>query len=60
MRPLGVNTRITDEEIEEVKLVYAECKSYAETGRALNISAGTVSQIIRGLGRFHPLARKGE
>lgn len=56
MRPLGVNTRIADVEIEEVKLVYDECKSYAETGRALNISAGTVSRIIRKLGRFHPLA----
>lgn len=30
-----------------LKEVYKECKSYAETGRALNISAGVVSQIVR-------------
>lgn len=58
MRPLGTNVRISDYEIAEAKEVYKETRSYAETGRALNISAGTVSQIVRGLGRFHRRAEK--
>lgn len=53
MRPAGVNTRLSDYEIAEVKEVYADLHSYAATGRALNISPGVVSQIIRGLGRFY-------
>lgn len=52
MRPAGVNTRLSDYEIAEVKEVYAELHSYAETGRALNISPGVVSQIVRGIGKF--------
>ncbi len=58
MRPLGTNVRISDYEIEEVKEVYKDTGSYVETGRSLNISAGTVSQICRGLGRFHRRAEK--
>lgn len=53
MRPAGTNRRITDQEIDEVKEVYKECMSYAETGRALNISAGVVSQIVRGIGVYN-------
>lgn len=52
MRPAGTNVKITDYEISEVKEVYRELGSYAETGRALNISAGVVSHIVRGIGRF--------
>lgn len=52
MRPAGVNRKLSEYEIVEVKEVYRDVKSYAETGRALNISAGVVSQIIRGKGRF--------
>lgn len=60
MRPAGVNVKLTEYEIAEVKEVYADLHSYAATGRALNISAGVVSQIIRGLGRFYEYKdRKG-
>lgn len=52
MRPAGVNRKLSEYEIAEVKEVYRDVKSYAETGRALNISAGVVSQIIRGKGLF--------
>lgn len=52
MRPEGVNVKITDEEIYEVKETYKELHSYAAVGRKLHISAGVVSQIVRGLGRY--------
>lgn len=52
MRPAGVNIKLSEYEIAEVKDVYAELHSYAETGRALNISPGVVSQIVRGIGKF--------
>lgn len=58
MRAAGTNVRLSDLEIVEVKEVYKECESYAETGRSLNISAGVVSQIVRGLGRFHRRAEQ--
>ena len=52
MRPAGTNVPLTESEIAEVKEVYADLHSYAETGKALNISAGTVSRIIRGIGKY--------
>lgn len=52
MRAAGTNVKLTEYEIAEAKEVYQDIKSYAETGRALNISAGVVSQIIRGKGRY--------
>lgn len=47
MRASGTNVKLSEYEMAKVKEVYKECKSYAETGRALNISAGVVSQIVR-------------
>ena len=52
MRVAGSGARLSDYEIEEVREVYKELKSYAETSRALNISAGTVSRIVRRIGRY--------
>ncbi len=52
MRLGRTNSRLSESEIAEVREVYAECESYAEASQTLNISAGTISQIIRGLGRF--------
>ncbi len=49
MRAAKVNVKLSEYEIEEVKEVYADLGSYAEVSRATNISAGTVSRIIRGL-----------
>ena len=51
MRAAGTNVKLSEYEIAEVKEVYEDLRSYAETGRALNISAGTVSRIIRGIYR---------
>lgn len=59
MRPAGVNTKLSEYEIAEVKEVYKDLRSYAATGRALNISAGVVSQIIREQGRFFDYREKG-
>lgn len=53
MRAAGTNVKLSEYEIEEVKEVYKDLKSYAETGRALNISAGVVSQIVRGIGQYY-------
>lgn len=52
MRFAGTNVKITEEEISEVKDLYKLTGSYAETGRQLNMTGMTVSQIVRGLGRF--------
>lgn len=52
MRAAGTNVKLTEYEIAEVKEVYRDVKSYAETGRTLNISAGVVSQIVRGKGIY--------
>lgn len=57
MRPAGVNTKLSEYEIAEVREVYKDLRSYAETGRALNVSAGVVSQIVRGIGSY---SRGGE
>lgn len=50
MRAYGSSQRLSDEEIDEIREVYKDIGSYAETGRALGVSAGTVSRIIRRVG----------
>lgn len=52
MRAAGTNVKLSEYEIAEVKEVYKDLKSYAETARALNISAGVVSQIVRNIGVY--------
>ena len=59
MRPAGVNTKLSEYEIAEVKEVYKDLRSYAATGRALNISAGVVSQIVRGIGIYYRGEKNG-
>ena len=46
-------------EIAEAKEVYQDVKSYAEVGRALNIHPGTVSRIIRGIGKYDKEDKNG-
>ena len=53
MRAAGTNVKLTEYEIAEVKEVYQDLGSYAATGRALNISAGVVSQIVRNKGMYY-------
>lgn len=52
MRAYGSSRRLTDEEIDEIREVYKDVGSYAETGRALGVSAGAVSRIVRRVGAW--------
>lgn len=57
MRRATINVKLSEYEIAEVEEIYAELRSYAATSRATNISASTVSRIIRGLGKYGELQR---
>lgn len=52
MRRARTNVKLSEYEVDEIKEVYQDMRSYAATARAVNVSAGVVSQIIRGKGRF--------